>query len=122
MSKGPGEALVPQTQAPNPHPTRSPLTLPVQFTRPRCATKNGLAVGPGADCPRRQSCKLVSPMEQELIDRIYECAFVPELWPDVLDELAKIAGARGGFLFAANKEVLNWTASASLCAGMEVFV
>jgi DNA-binding CsgD family transcriptional regulator len=61
-------------------------------------------------------------MERELIDRIYECAFVPELWPGVLDELAKIAGARGGFLFAANKEVLNWTASASFCASMELFV
>ena len=61
-------------------------------------------------------------MEQELIDRIYECAFVPELWPGVLDELAKIADARGGFMFAANKEVLNWTASERLCAGMEVFV
>jgi DNA-binding CsgD family transcriptional regulator len=61
-------------------------------------------------------------MDWELIDRIYECAFVPELWPGVLDDLAKIADARGGFWFAANKEVLNWTASASLRQGMEVFV
>jgi len=29
---------------------------------------------------------------------------------------------RGGFLFAANKEVLKWTASAGLWAGMEKFV
>jgi DNA-binding CsgD family transcriptional regulator len=64
----------------------------------------------------------VGSMDQHLIDRIYECAFVPELWPGVLDELAKIAGARGGILFAANKEVLNWTASASFCASMELFV
>jgi DNA-binding CsgD family transcriptional regulator len=62
------------------------------------------------------------PMTSQLIDRIYECAFVPELWPSVLDELAKIAEARGGFLFAANKEVRNWTASASLQAGMHAFV
>jgi DNA-binding CsgD family transcriptional regulator len=61
-------------------------------------------------------------MDQQLIDRIYECSFLPELWPDVLDQLAQIADARGGFLFAANKEVLNWTASASLWAGMELFV
>jgi hypothetical protein len=61
-------------------------------------------------------------MEQELIDRIYECAFIPELWLGVLDELAKIAGARGGFLFAANKEVQKWTASASCWAGSESFV
>lgn len=61
-------------------------------------------------------------MEQELVDRIYECAFVPELWPGVLDELAKIANARGGFLLAANQEVLNWTASAKLYGGMETYL
>ena len=53
-----------------------------------------------------------------LVDRIYECAFTPEHWPGVFDELAKMAGARGGFLFTANKRVINWTASASLEAGM----
>jgi DNA-binding CsgD family transcriptional regulator len=56
-----------------------------------------------------------------LVDRIHECAFVPELWPDVLDELAAIAKAEGGFLFAANKGIRNWTASPSLRAGMEIF-
>jgi DNA-binding CsgD family transcriptional regulator len=60
-------------------------------------------------------------MDQQLIDRIYECAFAPELWPGVLDELAKIAGARGGVLFAANTEVATWTASAILREGMERF-
>ena len=35
-------------------------------------------------------------MDQQLIDRIYECSVAPELWPGVLDELAKIADARGG--------------------------
>ena len=61
-------------------------------------------------------------MDQQLIDRIYECSVAPELWPSVLDELAQIAGARGGVLFAANTEVVNWTASASLREGMERFV
>jgi DNA-binding CsgD family transcriptional regulator len=70
----------------------------------------------------RQSSKSVSSTEQEFIDRIYECAFVPELWPSVLDELAKVANARGGFLFVANKDVSNWTASASLRLGMEAYV
>jgi hypothetical protein len=28
-------------------------------------------------------------MDPQLIDRIYECAFAPECWPGVLDELAK---------------------------------
>jgi hypothetical protein len=61
-------------------------------------------------------------MDQQLIDRIYECSFSPELWPGVLDELAQIADARGGLLFAATTEVRNWTASAILCEGMERFV
>lgn len=46
----------------------------------------------------------------ELIDRIYECSVVPELWSDVLDELAQLTDARGGLLFSANT-TLCWTAS-----------
>jgi DNA-binding CsgD family transcriptional regulator len=61
-------------------------------------------------------------LSETLIDRIYECAFAPEHWPGVFDELAKIADARGGFLFAANRKVINWTASASLQLGMHAFV
>jgi hypothetical protein len=60
-------------------------------------------------------------VDQQLIDHIYECSFAPEFWPGVLDELAKIAGARGGVLFAATTEVVNWTASAILREGMESF-
>jgi hypothetical protein len=52
----------------------------------------------------------------------YECAFAPEHWPGVFDELAKIANARGAFLFTANRKVINWTASASLRAGVQAFV
>ena len=61
-------------------------------------------------------------MDQSLIDRIYECAFAPDHWPSVFDELARLIDARGGFLFAANSRVINWTASASLSAGMERYV
>jgi DNA-binding CsgD family transcriptional regulator len=53
-------------------------------------------------------------VKTDLIDRIYECSFVPELWPGVLDELAELAGSRGGLLFSARDRVLKWTASASL--------
>lgn len=60
-------------------------------------------------------------MNQHLIDRIYECSFAPELWPAVLDELAQIADARGGLLFAATTKVLSWTASASLQNNMAWF-
>jgi DNA-binding NarL/FixJ family response regulator len=41
-------------------------------------------------------------MNEALIDRIYECAFVPDLWPGVLDDLSEIASARGGGLMAVN--------------------
>ena len=53
-------------------------------------------------------------MKTDLIDRIYECSLVPDLWPGVLDELAELAGSRGGLLFSARDRVLKWTASANL--------
>ena len=49
-------------------------------------------------------------MQPELIDRIYECSVMPELWPAVLDDLAGLSGSRGGLLFSARKS-LHWTAS-----------
>jgi DNA-binding CsgD family transcriptional regulator len=53
-------------------------------------------------------------VKTDLIDRIYECSFVPDLWPGVLDDLAELAGSRGGLLFSARDRVLRWTASANL--------
>jgi DNA-binding CsgD family transcriptional regulator len=38
-------------------------------------------------------------MDPELVDRIYESSFVPELWPGVLEELGRIAEAPGSALF-----------------------
>jgi DNA-binding CsgD family transcriptional regulator len=70
----------------------------------------------------QQSAAGVTPLSETLIDRIYECAFAPEHWPGVFDELAGIADARGGFLFTANRKAINWTASTSLQGGMQAFV
>lgn len=53
-------------------------------------------------------------MNTQLIDRIYESALVPELWPDVLDELAALVDARGAQLFAVRDKVMSWTTSATL--------
>lgn len=61
-------------------------------------------------------------MTDDLIDRIYESSFVPELWPGILDALSNIADARGGVLFAAHSRVLNWTASANLADTFKVYV
>ena len=60
-------------------------------------------------------------MQAELIDRIYECAVVPELWPAVLDDLAGLSGSRGGLLFSAHKS-LHWTASATVRDVFEEYV
>lgn len=53
-------------------------------------------------------------MNPLLIDRIYECAFVPEFWPDVLNDLAGIAAARVGFLFVSNGDIHHWAASTGI--------
>ncbi|MFD1883844.1 helix-turn-helix transcriptional regulator [Paracoccus pacificus] len=37
-------------------------------------------------------------MTSDLIDRIYEAAFLPETWPDVLDRLARATGSASGAL------------------------
>jgi hypothetical protein len=50
-------------------------------------------------------------MDPELVDRIYESSFVPDLWPGVLDELARIAEGTGGTLFISKADVQYWTAS-----------
>jgi len=46
-----------------------------------------------------------------LVDRIYECAFVPDLWPEILWELAQLGGALAGWLCISNGNVLRWSAS-----------
>jgi len=61
-------------------------------------------------------------MVQELIDRIYECSFAPDMWPDVLDELSHLADAQGGVLFAARERVSRWTASPAICEHVENFM
>lgn len=51
---------------------------------------------------------------EDLVDRIYEAGAVPDLWPDVLEELGRIGGASGTLLFAVRGEAAHWTASAGL--------
>ncbi|QBR71909.1 helix-turn-helix transcriptional regulator [Beijerinckiaceae bacterium] len=63
-------------------------------------------------------------MDQQLIDRIYECSFAPELWPGVLDELAQIVDGWGGaFVIAnANVGVVGWTASTEVYEDAATYV
>jgi DNA-binding CsgD family transcriptional regulator len=57
-------------------------------------------------------------MHAQLVDRIYECSFVPELWPGVLDDLAKIATARFGCLFLSNAKVHHFATSSEQAAAV----
>jgi len=52
-------------------------------------------------------------LDEALLDRIYEAAAIPELWPEVLEELAAIAGAQAGALVAyRGREPAGYLASA----------
>jgi DNA-binding CsgD family transcriptional regulator len=46
-----------------------------------------------------------------LVDRIYESAFVPDLWPGILAELVPLGGAMSSWLCISNGNVVRWTAS-----------
>jgi len=46
-----------------------------------------------------------------LIDRIYECAFEPDIWPEILAQLAQLGGALSGWLCISNGSVIRWSAS-----------
>ena len=63
-------------------------------------------------------------MNPQLIDRIYEGLFFPELWPQVLGELAELAGGRGGVLFVANEElgIFRWSGSDRIRDDLEDYV
>jgi DNA-binding CsgD family transcriptional regulator len=50
-------------------------------------------------------------MSVSLIDKIYECCFVPEYWPDVLDQLGHIANGPGASLFVVREDARYFTAS-----------
>lgn len=49
-----------------------------------------------------------------MLDLIYEAAFVPEMWVQVLDEMAKAANSHGSALFNSNAQSSRVIASATL--------
>lgn len=51
------------------------------------------------------------PIDETLIDAIYEAAHVPERWPTLLDRLSGITDAWGGMLFTVTPEATRWVAS-----------
>ena len=61
-------------------------------------------------------------MDTDLVDRIYESSFVPELWPGVLDELGRVAEGVGGVLAITKADVQYWIASPIIREHTERFV
>ena len=60
-------------------------------------------------------------MDSDLVDRIYECSFVPELWPKVLGEVGRMSDA-GASLFVTKEGLISWTASRLAHDGTAIFV
>ena len=50
-------------------------------------------------------------MDTPLIDKVYESCFVPEFWPEALDELGRIADAPGASLFVLKNDAQYCIAS-----------
>jgi DNA-binding CsgD family transcriptional regulator len=60
-------------------------------------------------------------MDSDLVDRIYESSFVPELWPKVLGEVGRMSEA-GASLFITKEGLTSWTASRIAHDRTEIFV
>jgi DNA-binding CsgD family transcriptional regulator len=54
-------------------------------------------------------------------DAIYEAALVPDLWPDVLDQIATLATSKGAVAFCVG-DAVRWTSSPGIHDDMTTFV
>jgi len=66
--------------------------------------------------------KLEKYMTTDLVDRIYEAAFVPEHWPSVLNSLADFTRSEGGSLLTFQGMSMNWTSSESISAVIKAYI
>ena len=53
-------------------------------------------------------------MDEALIDEIYECAFVPELWRSVLRRLGSVASTPIAWMFFVNDDHYRFVGSTSI--------
>jgi DNA-binding CsgD family transcriptional regulator len=61
--------------------------------------------------------------KDSLVERIYEAAFIPDVWPAVLDELSALTDSAGGAVLAlAARQAPRWAASAVVAPHLERFV
>jgi DNA-binding CsgD family transcriptional regulator len=62
-------------------------------------------------------------MDASLLDDVYECAFLPDAWSDVLARLAAIAGARSGWMMVSQRDKHQFVGSNPIvCAVVEPIV
>ena len=61
-------------------------------------------------------------MTAELVDRIYEAAFLPDLWPTIFDDMAHLTDSKGGVLLTARDKILSWSSSESLETAVESYI
>ncbi len=61
-------------------------------------------------------------MPEDLVDQIYEAAFVPEMWPRVLDSLSAMTDSVGGAILATgDRHPPRWAASEVVAPALNAF-
>ncbi|MEA1834903.1 LuxR family transcriptional regulator [Methylobacterium durans] len=58
----------------------------------------------------------------DLIDRVYEAAAIPELWPSVLSQVAKFSGSEGAVLFTIDRDDFRSVATPNLTDTVAAYV
>src|ERR1700709_1628728 len=65
---------------------------------------------------------IASDASADIVDRIYEAAFVPEKWPDVLDRASDMTGSVGGALLATgDRHPPRWAASEVIAPALRAY-
>ena len=64
----------------------------------------------------------MSDVHTQLVDRIYEAAVLPELWPDVLVDLARYGGADAAVLFAADLDSSRFIATPNFSDAIQAYI
>lgn len=59
---------------------------------------------------------------EDLVDRVYEAAAVPELWSSTLSEIGKFGGGGGALLFTSQGQDFRYVASPELEGYMAEFM
>jgi DNA-binding CsgD family transcriptional regulator len=67
-------------------------------------------------------CGMEGVMDDQLIDRIYEAAVLPDHWPAVLELMGRRFGTKGGLLFSNSTEGTRWLGGGPVAQAMQEFL